>query len=116
MNMNRRIVIVEDEQLASERLESLIRELEPDCRIVAKLTSIRDSVNWFMVNQADLVFLDIQLSDGLSFSIFEQLSIQTPVIFTTAHDQYAIRAFKLNSIAYLLNPSGGMILQKACQN
>jgi len=102
--MKRRIVIIEDEQLAAERLEALIMELAPESRIVAKLGSIRDSVQWFMSNQADLVFLDIQLSDGLSFSIFEQLSIQTPVIFTTAHDQYAIRAFKLNSIAYLLKP------------
>ena len=71
---------------------------------MAKLGSINDSVKWLFQNTADLIFLDIQLSDGISFSIFEQVSINTPVIFTTAFDQYAIKAFQVNSISYLLKP------------
>jgi DNA-binding LytR/AlgR family response regulator len=69
-----------------------------------KLGSIKESTKWLFGNSADLIFLDIQLSDGISFSIFEQVSINTPVIFTTAYDEYAIKAFQLNSISYLLKP------------
>ena len=99
-----KVVIVEDEKLAADRLEKLINEMAPEYTVVAKLGSIKESVKWFTANQADLIFLDIQLSDGLSFSIFEQTDVHTPVIFTTAYDQYSIKAFELNSIAYLLKP------------
>jgi two-component system response regulator LytT len=102
--MERRIVIVEDESLAADRMEALLKEVWPECKVIARLQSIRESVEWFMSHKADLIFLDIQLSDGLSFSIFEHVNIETPVIFTTAFDQYAIQAFKLNSIDYLLKP------------
>jgi DNA-binding LytR/AlgR family response regulator len=71
---------------------------------LAKIGSISESTKWLMQHTADLIFLDIQLSDGISFSIFEQVTVNTPVIFTTAYDQYAIKAFQLNSIAYLLKP------------
>lgn len=98
------ILIIEDEALAADRLEKMLREITPDITVLAKLGSVKESVKWLMLNSADLIFLDIQLSDGLSFSIFEQVSIQTPVIFTTAYDQYAIKAFQLNSISYLLKP------------
>lgn len=102
--MNIRVVIVEDEQVAAERIEKILREIAPDIQILAKLGSIKDSVKWFLSNTADLVFLDIQLSDGLSFSIFEQVNINTPIIFTTAYDQYTLKAFQLISVAYLLKP------------
>jgi len=98
------ILIVEDEALAADRLEKILKEITPDITVLAKLGSIKESVKWLMLNSADMIFLDIQLSDGLSFSIFDQVSVQTPVIFTTAYDQYAIKAFQLNSIAYLLKP------------
>lgn len=98
------ILIVEDEALAADRLEKILKEITPDITVLAKLGSIKESVKWLMLNSADLIFLDIQLSDGLSFSIFDQVSVQTPVIFTTAYDQYAIKAFQLNSVSYLLKP------------
>lgn len=98
------ILIIEDEALAANKLESMLIEIDPSINILAKLGSIKESVNWLFHNTADLIFLDIQLSDGISFSIFEQVSINTPVIFTTAFDQYAIKAFQVNSISYLLKP------------
>ena len=98
------VLIIEDEALAADRLEKMLQEITPDIKILAKLGSVKDSVKWLMLNTADLIFLDIQLSDGISFSIFEQVSVPTPVIFTTAYDQYAIKAFQLNSVSYLLKP------------
>ncbi|WP_428236744.1 LytR/AlgR family response regulator transcription factor [Gracilimonas sp.] len=98
------ILIIEDEMVAAERLENSLLQIDPNFKIVEKISSVKESVQWLMKNQADLIFLDIQLSDGISFSIFEQIRITTPVIFTTAYDQYAIKAFELNSIGYLLKP------------
>ena len=97
-------LIIEDESLAADKLERMLLEIDPAITVTARLVSIKDSVRWLMRNRADLIFLDIQLSDGISFSIFEQVAVNTPVIFTTAYDQYAVRAFQLNSIAYLLKP------------
>ena len=99
-----KVLIIEDENFAAEKLEQMIAEINPAITVVAKLGSINESVKWFMNNSCDLIFLDIQLSDGISFSIFEQVTINTPIIFTTAYDQYAIKAFQLNSISYLLKP------------
>ncbi|HKK67063.1 MAG TPA: LytTR family DNA-binding domain-containing protein [Bacteroidales bacterium] len=98
------VLIIEDESIAAERLASNLRDIEPEARIVGFIDSVKDAVKWFSNNSADLVFLDIQLSDGISFSIFEQVDVDTPVIFTTAYDEYAIKAFRLNSIDYLLKP------------
>lgn len=98
------ILIIEDEQLAAERLEEMVRAVDPDCNILAKLPSVQQSARWLSQNRADLIFLDIQLSDGLAFSIFDQVKVNTPIIFTTAYDQYAIKAFQVNSIDYLLKP------------
>ncbi|TAL76192.1 MAG: response regulator transcription factor [Bacteroidetes bacterium] len=98
------ILIIEDESLAADRLEKILNEIAPDIKVLAKLGSVKESVKWLMLKNADLIFLDIQLSDGISFSIFEQVTINTPVIFTTAYDQYAIKAFHLNSVSYLLKP------------
>jgi DNA-binding LytR/AlgR family response regulator len=100
-----KIVIIEDEEFAARRLESMILKFDPDCRIVARLESVKDSVEWFRNNpHPDLIFLDIHLEDDLSFLIFEKVPVTSPIIFTTAYDEYAIRAFKLKSIDYLLKP------------
>ncbi len=98
------VLIVEDEALAANHLEITLKEIAPDVIVKAKFGSIVETVKWLALNKVDLIFLDIQLSDGLCFSIFERVSVNTPVIFTTAYDQYAIKAFQLNSIAYLLKP------------
>lgn len=99
------VLIIEDEILAAKRLQEMIKKYDPLTRILVKLDSIKSSVKWLNENaHPDLLFMDIQLADGLSFEIFEHVSITSPVIFTTAFDEYAIRAFKVNSIDYLLKP------------
>lgn len=99
-----KVVIIEDERLAAERLESLIKQTDPAIEIMARIDSAAGAIEWLKSNSPDLIFLDIQLSDGLSFSIFDSMKVTIPVIFTTAYDQYAIKAFKLNSVDYLLKP------------
>lgn len=108
-----KILIIEDEALAADRLEEMLKETDPSLKIVAKLGSVKESVKWLNSNFADLIFLDIQLSDGISFSIFEKVKTRTPIIFTTTYDQYAIKAFDLNSIAYLLKPISKRHLETA---
>ena len=99
------IVIIEDEQLAARRLESMIHSYDPSIHVLAKLESVEESVEWFRTNpQPDLIFLDIHLEDDISFAIFDKVQVSSPIIFTTAFDEYAIRAFKLKSIDYLLKP------------
>jgi DNA-binding LytR/AlgR family response regulator len=98
-------IIIEDEALAARRLQSLISECDPEIEVIGILESVSDSVAWFKANQLpDLIFLDIHLEDGLSFAIFDEVKINVPIIFTTAFDEYAIKAFKLKSIDYLLKP------------
>jgi two-component system LytT family response regulator len=98
-------LIIEDEQLSAERLAGMISRLFPDFSLVKTLDSVKSAVSWLSHNeQPQLAFFDIQLADGLSFEIFEQVSVDFPVIFTTAFNEYAIRAFKVNSIDYLLKP------------
>jgi two-component system, LytTR family, response regulator len=100
-------IIIEDEELAAEGLSISLRKVEADIEILAVLDSVKTAVAWLKNNPApDLAFLDIQLADGLSFEIFEQTPINCPVIFTTAYDEYALRAFRVNSIDYLLKPIG----------
>ncbi len=100
----KKVLIVEDETPAAERLKKLVLNLG-EIEIVSRLDSIEDSVEWFKTNPApDLAFFDIQLADGKSFSIFDKVAVPCPVIFTTAFDEYAIQAFKVNSIDYLLKP------------
>ncbi|MFB6317168.1 LytR/AlgR family response regulator transcription factor [Saccharicrinis sp. FJH54] len=110
-----KVLIIEDEHFAAEKLEQMVLEINPSISVAAKTGSIKESVKWLMNNSVDLIFLDIQLSDGISFSIFEQVMINTPVIFTTAYDQYAIKAFQLNSIAYLLKPIRRIELEESLQ-
>ena len=100
-----KVVIIEDESFAADALEKIILDLRPKTDIQARLESIEESVEYFMQQpQADLIFCDIHLSDGSSFEIFRQIEIKIPVIFTTAYNEYAIEAFKVNSIDYLLKP------------
>jgi DNA-binding LytR/AlgR family response regulator len=99
------VAIIEDETLAARRLEGLVKQYDPSIEVVTTLTSIKNAVKWFSANPApDLLFMDIHLEDGLSFTIFEQVEIMTPVIFTTAFDEYMMKAFKVNSVDYLLKP------------
>lgn len=98
------VLIIEDEKIASERLGQLLHQIDKTISVVAKIGTIRDAVAWLGTNTPDLIFSDIHLSDGLSFSIFEKVAVKTPIIFTTAYDQYAIKAFTVNSIDYLLKP------------
>ncbi len=100
-----KVVIIEDEAFAALRLKKMIHAFNPDIKILAELESVAESVKWFKSNpEPDLIFLDIHLEDDLSFAIFDQVNISSPVIFTTAFDEYAIKAFKLKSIDYLLKP------------
>lgn len=109
-----KILIIEDEAQAAQRLEKLVTELIPDARILAKIDTVKKAVNWFNSNAApDLVLMDIQLADDISFSIFELCEVRSPVIFTTAYDEYALQAFKVNSIDYILKPVDRDELNKA---
>lgn len=98
-------IIIEDENLTAQRLEGMLKKYDPNINILAVLPSVADSVNWLRKNDApDLVFMDIHLEDDLCFKIFELAPLMSPVIFTTAYDEYMIKAFKVNSIDYLLKP------------
>lgn len=99
------IVIIEDEDRTARQLERLLKKYDPAVQILVQLPSIKTAVDWFNQNpEPDLVFMDIHLEDGLAFSIFEQIQLTVPVIFTTAYDEYMLKAFKVNSIDYLLKP------------
>ncbi|WP_207432497.1 LytR/AlgR family response regulator transcription factor [Sabulibacter ruber] len=99
------ILLIEDEYLASEKLEAQLLRYDPTIRVVGTIDSIRNAVRWFESNPTpDLAFLDIHLSDGNSFEIFQKVEVKCPIIFTTAYDEYAVKAFKVNSIDYLLKP------------
>ncbi|WP_282123660.1 LytR/AlgR family response regulator transcription factor [Algibacter mikhailovii] len=100
-----KVVIVEDEIAAAENLTYLINSVDADIEIIKVLDSVKASVAYFSQKvEADLVFMDIHLADGISFEIFDQVVLNIPVVFTTAYDQYALKAFKVNSIDYLLKP------------
>jgi len=98
------VLIIEDEALAAERLKNMLTGIDPDINVLATIGSVKKAIAWLQVHTADLIFVDIQLSDGLSFTIFDEVQVTTPLIFTTAYDQYAIQAFKHNSVSYLLKP------------
>ncbi len=100
-----KILILEDETLASERIVKMLKEIDPQTEIVGEIKSINEGTKWFQENESpELIISDIRLLDGLSFDLFKNLQIETPIIFTTAYDQYAIKAFEVNSIDYLLKP------------
>ena len=105
MNSNVKIILVEDEPYNLRLLQGMIKKLRPEWEVINTFESVKSSVEWLRDNpHPDLFFMDIQLTDGLCFSIFDQLAVKGMVIFTTAFDNYAIRAFKVNSIDYLLKP------------
>jgi len=107
-------IIIEDEYNAYAYLQKLLTMLIPDVQILSHIESVEGAVNWFSQNvHPNLVFMDIQLSDGKSFEIFNHVQINAPIIFTTAYDQYALDAFKYNSIDYLLKPIHKTDLQKS---
>lgn len=109
-----KILIIEDEQPAARRLQRMLEKL--NLSVEEKLHSVEESIAWFQQNEhPDLIFLDIQLSDGLSFDIFDAVKINSAIIFTTAFDEYALQAFKLNSIDYLLKPIDEEDLQVAVE-
>jgi two-component system, LytTR family, response regulator len=100
------VLIVEDEKLAADKLEKYLHRYDPQIRVVGRTDSVQATVQWLRqhMEEADLLFLDIELSDGQSFEVFKQVTVDKPVIFITAYNQYAIEAFKVNSIDYLLKP------------
>ena len=109
-----KILIIEDEYHAQKYLSNLLKKIIPTAQILDMLDSVEDAVDWFNEHPTlDLIFMDIQLADGLSFNIFKKVEINAPVIFTTAFDQYALQAFKVNSVDYLLKPIDEVDLQKA---
>lgn len=111
-----RIVIFEDEKLASERLIQVLKTIKPEAEVLTSVKSVEAAVLWLQNNeQPDLIISDIQLLDGVSFEIFDQIKVDCPVIFTTAYDEYAIKAFEVNSIDYLLKPIQKEKLEKALE-
>jgi DNA-binding LytR/AlgR family response regulator len=107
-------LIIEDEKLSAEHLSGMLKRIDPEIRILEVIDSVKRSLEALkQERKIDLLFVDIHLADGLSFDIFSKLVIDTPVIFTTAYDEYAIKAFKLNSVDYLLKPIGLEDLKRA---
>ena len=100
-----RILIVEDEDLAVKKLQKTLEIVDPTAEVTGITDSIKDTVEWLMNNpQPDLILMDIELADGQSFEVFNLTEVKCPVIFTTSYDEYALKAFKENSSAYLLKP------------
>ncbi len=109
------VAIIEDEPITAADLEKTLLSVAEDAEVIAKLDSVATAVDWLSKNECDLILSDIQLGDGLSFDIFRNLDINTPIIITTAFDEYALRAFKENSIDYLLKPIDSEELKKAIE-
>jgi two-component system, LytTR family, response regulator LytT len=106
-------IIIEDEDYAASYLKKQLSICDPTLEVLAVLDTVEDSLVWLKHNHAELIFSDIQLGDGLSFEIFDHVQTQTPIIFTTSYDKYAIKAFEQNSISYLLKPIKQSDLKKA---
>lgn len=111
-----RVLIVEDETTSYKNLLGILREVAPDIEVVGNTESVRDTVCWLNDNEKpDLIFMDIHLSDDSAFAIFSQMKVSVPVVFTTAYDQYALDAFQVNSIDYLLKPVKSKDVQRAIE-
>ncbi len=111
-----KVVIIEDEPLIAKNLQRMLKQIDTTVEVLTVLDSVSSSVKWLQENeQPDLLFMDIQLADGVSFDIFNKTKIESPVIFTTAYNEYAIRAFKVNSVDYLLKPIDKEQLQLAIE-
>lgn len=110
------ILLIEDETLAADRLKNMLVEIDPTLEFVGQLKSVEASIQWLQDNpHPDLIFSDIRLLDGLCFEIFESVKVDTPIVFTTAYDQYAMKAFEVNSIDYLLKPVDMVKLKAALE-
>jgi len=110
------VIVIEDEKLSADHLVALIKKVDPTISVIARFDSVKKSIEEFNKGlKADLLFVDIHLADGLSFDIFSKISIDTPVIFTTAYNEYAIKAFEINSVDYLLKPIGIEELRRAIE-
>jgi DNA-binding LytR/AlgR family response regulator len=108
------VVIIEDEILAADRLRRLLHQYDPSIKVIGHVDSVKEAITWFESNKTpDLAFMDIQLGDGLIFKLFDKMEITCPVIFTTAYDTYAVKAFKVFSVDYLLKPIGPKELKDA---
>lgn len=110
-----KVLIVEDEIPAQMQLERLLKAHFPDTDILAVLTSVEKATDWLAVNSPELIFMDVELSDGQCFEIFKRVEVKAPVIITTAYDQFAIKAFKVNSVDYLLKPIDSTEFVKAVE-
>lgn len=108
-------VIIEDEHLVAERLKTMAESIDPEISIIKIIMSVAEAITYLSTNKPDLIFLDINLSDNYCFKIFEQVNVQSPIIFVTAYSEYAIKAFELNSIDYLLKPISYNNLQKSLE-
>ncbi|MDR3059179.1 MAG: LytTR family DNA-binding domain-containing protein [Prevotella sp.] len=109
-----KVLIVEDETAAYESLVDILKDIDPAIQVVGNTESVSQTIHWLHNNpEPDIIFMDIHLSDGSSFLIFESIEVETPIIFTTAYDEYAIDAFKLNSVDYLLKPIKSEELERA---
>ena len=106
------VIIIEDEILLAEELKKELEVIDSSIRVIKQLSNVADSIEWLSHNKCDLIFSDIELTDGNSFTIFKTLDINIPVVFTTAYNQYAIKALETNSIGYILKPIEGKDLQK----
>ncbi len=106
MSLTLKVLIVEDETPAAEKLERYLQKYSPSIKVIEKTGTVKEAVSWLLAHQTeiDLIFMDIQLHDGLSFQIFQQVKVLKPVIFITAYNEFALDAFKVNSIDYLLKP------------
>jgi two-component system response regulator LytT len=111
-----KVLIIEDEEAAADRLAKMIQSIDADLEIVDTIVSVKSAINYLSTHELpDLLFLDIHLADGSSFEIFNHIQLKTPVIFTTAYDEFAIKAFKVNSIDYLLKPLKAPELKNAIE-
>lgn len=112
----KRILIIEDEKPAARRLAAMVQHVMPEAELLGPLDSIESSIEWFHSHLSpDLVFMDIQLSDGLSFMLFQKINLRCPVIFTTAFDEYALQAFRVSALDYLLKPIEAHLLVEALE-
>ena len=111
-----KVLIIEDETTASENLIEMLKEIDTSIEVLQVLESVQQTVRWMNTNPApDLIFMDIHLSDGSAFTLFDQIDVQTPIVFTTAYDKYALEAFTVNSIDYLLKPIKTVELTRALE-
>jgi len=112
-----KVLIIEDEKPAAKRLTKLVKQFRPDIEVLDMIDSVENAVEWLEnYKKPDLIFMDVQLADGVSFEIFGQTEVTSPIVFTTAYDEYALQAFKVNSLDYLLKPIDPEELEKAlCQ-